>query len=241
MTVYAGGVPIPMEYWIAVVSHAPGSNQSRWRSDVSLLNRGSVDAAVTLRLHAGGSMYERSLTVPGFAEEIVRDVVAWIDSGLDTSGTLEVVADRPIEVDSRTYTEVDSAAECMADGTFGQVYNGYTSREGLVKNEIVFLPGLSENGLFRSNVGFSNTGAKQAKVVLTLYDAEGNQLWQSGEIALAPGKWKQENRPFFNRAGRSDIDEGYATVKVVKGSGVQVYASVIDEVTNDAATVWMKP
>jgi hypothetical protein len=200
-----------------------------------------MSADATLRLHTGGSVSTRSLTVAGKSQEIVQDVVAWIDSGVTGSGALEVVTDRPLEVDARTYTAVDSAAECMPDGTFGQIYNGYTSHQGLVKNEVVVLPGLSENDQFRCNIGFSNTSAKQAVVVLTLHDADGTVLFTSNEIALAPGKWKQENRPFFKWAGRTDIDKGYATIEVVKGTGVQVYASLIDAVTNDAATIWMRP
>jgi hypothetical protein len=227
-------------YWVAVASHAPGANQSRWRTDLTLFNSGPFYCQVALRLHIGGTVVERNLAVNARSQKTVRDVVGFIDSALEGSGVLEVQSERPLEIVARTYTELDSAAECMPDGTFGQIFNGYGSHDGLVKNEVVVLPGLSENALFRSNIGFSNTGTKKAKVVLTLFDSDGTQLWRSGQIGLTEGKWKQENRPFFNRAGRSDIDDGYATVEVVQGAGVQVYASVIDEVTNDAATVWME-
>lgn len=174
------------------------------------------------------------------SQETIRDVVEWIEPGLVGSGPLEVVTDRPLEVDARVYTALAPDAECLADGTFGQIYNAHTTHAVLVKNESVVLPGLSENGDFRCNIGFSNTSDKQAVVVYELYDFEGTLLYQSGEMAMAPGAWKQENRPYFKRAGRTDIDEGYAVVRVVKGTGVQVYASLIDAVTNDAATIWMR-
>jgi hypothetical protein len=41
-------------------------------------------------------------------------------------------------------------------------------------------------------------------------------------------------------AGRDDIDGGYATVTVESGGGIIVYASVVDNTTNDPTTVPMK-
>jgi hypothetical protein len=76
-------------------------------------------------------------------------------------------------------------------------------------------------------------------VTVTLYDGSGNVL-TTYQVSLTPGQLKQENRPFFNKAGRSDLDECYAKITVGSGSGVLAYASVVDNLTNDPATMLMK-
>ena len=50
----------------------------------------------------------------------------------------------------------------------------------------------------------------------------------------------QTTRPFFNQAGQTEMDRGYAKVTVQSGSGVFAFASVIDSLTNDPTTVAMQ-
>ena len=57
---------------------------------------------------------------------------------------------------------------------------------------------------------------------------------------VEPRQIKQINRPFETVAGRSDIAVGYATVEVLDGEEVVVYASVVDNGTNDPTTIPMK-
>ena len=71
--------------------------------------------------------------------------------------------------------------------------------------------------------------ADSSGTILTEYSAD-----------LEPGELWQDSRPFSYRAERDDVDAGWADVTVISGSGVVVYASVIDNVTNDATTVPMR-
>ena len=73
---------------------------------------------------------------------------------------------------------------------------------------------------------------------MTLYDGVGTNLGSYG-VALQPGAWAQENRPFFTKARQSAMDRGYAMVTVGSGTGIVATASVIDNATNDPTTIAM--
>jgi hypothetical protein len=237
ITIFPGVGPTPTTYWVAVVSRADGFDDSVWRSALSLLNRGIEEATVTLRLHLGG-IHERSLFIPGGAEVILEDVVDWVESGLTGSGALEIVSDEALLVVARTANTLADGVDCYPGGSFGQVFEGRTVHSGLVTEETVRLSSLRETATERTNIGFTNTGSTQADVSYTLYDADGDEVYASEVLTLAPGEWHQENRPYRARAGLSDVDGGWAVVKVVRGTGVQVYASLIDAETSDPATLW---
>ena len=58
-------------------------------------------------------------------------------------------------------------------------------------------------------------------------------------VSLTAGQYKQENQPFENCGGQTNLAKGYARVTVTAGSGVICYASVVDNLTNDPTTVPM--
>jgi hypothetical protein len=222
-------------YWVPVVSHGDGLD-SVWRSDLGLLGVADEATAVELRFHTPDSVSTSVISVGAQAMVNLVDVVAQISPGIDVSGALEVCAERPIIVTSRTYNQLGDDASCLPGGTFGQRLDGVESSAGLSTADTGLLPQLRESDSFRTNIGFVNTGAEAAEVQVTLLDADGTELVVFS-VDLEPGIWLQENRPFFKRAGRSDIDAGWARIEVTTGSGVLVYASVIDSVTGDATTV----
>jgi hypothetical protein len=57
------------------------------------------------------------------------------------------------------------------------------------------------------------------------------------DLNVAAGLNKQDNTPFKKRAGRTNIREAFARVTITSGSGVQIYASLIDQITGDATTI----
>jgi PKD repeat protein len=223
-------------YWVPVVSHADGVG-SAWRSDLGLLGVADQATSVELRFHAApDSVVTTVVSVAAQAMVNLPDVVALISPDTNVSGALEVCADRPIIVTSRTYNQLADDATCMPGGTFGQRLDGVESDAGLTAAYVGLLPQLRESSAFRTNIGFVNTGAETAEVRVTLLDAGGTELL-TYTTDLEPGIWWQDNRPFLNRADRNDIESGWARIEVITGSGVLVYASVIDSITGDATTV----
>ncbi len=224
--------------WVPVGSHAPGSHGSRWRADLGLLNPGVGEVSAEVRLHAPDGIHTLAVTVPPRGQAIVSDVVGAM--GYSGAGALEVHAPAALEVTSRSYNQVAAGAECFPGGTLGQALDGAMVSAGLVAGQRAWIPQLVENDAFRSNVGLVNTGSAGAAVLVRLHDGAGTQLAEY-TVTLAPGEWKQDNRPFANRAGRTDLDAGYAVVEVSSGAGVFAYGSVVDNLTNDPTTVPMVP
>jgi len=235
VTIYAPQVAYS-GHWVPVVSHGPGAAGSQWRSDVSVLNRGTAAANVTLRLHEGSNPTRALVLAAAVAgarsEQIVTDVVAWIDPAFSGSAALEVTADQPITVESRNYNWTPG-------GTFGQLYDAFTPEAVLITGQTGFLTGLSENASFRTNIGLTNIGAIPAQATVSLCDSTGAVL-ATYSVSLAPGEWNQAYRPFNGYAHRTDLDACYAKVTITAGNGVIAYGSVVDWATNDATTVMAK-
>jgi hypothetical protein len=222
--------------WLQVGSRANGANSSQWRTDLGILNTTFNTASVEVRLRAGATVKTSTLGVAPGVQALLADVVGQL--GFTGSGSLQVTASRAVRVSSRTYNQIAGSATCFPGGTLGQNYDAYASAAGLAAGESAWLAGLVENGAYRTNIALTNTGAGDAAATVTLFDAGGAQIG-SYDVALAAGEWKQENRPFFAKAGRSNLAAAYARVTVSTGSGVIASASVVDNVTNDPTTVPM--
>ncbi len=225
-----------IELWVPVASHVSGLNQSQWRSDLALLNTGSVTANVQLKFF-GSSVVSTTTFVAPQAQSILTDVVGQI--GTSGSGAVEVISDQPLRVTTRTYNLVSSGASCYANGTQGQAYPVVASGDGLSAGQSAYLAGLIEDASYRCNVGVVNTGTESATVLVELFDGTGSNL-ASYTVTLGAGQWAQETQPFRAKAGQTAMDRGYAKVTVQSGSGVFAFASIIDNITNDPTPATMQ-
>lgn len=220
--------------WVPVSSHAPGAKGSQWRTDLGLLNPSTLPANVTVRFRAGGTVVANSALVAPGSQSLIEDVVGGIPAS--GTGSLEVEADRGVIVTSRTYNLIAAGATCFPKGTLGQSYPSSGSVAGLASGETAWLVQLVETAAYRTNISLTNTGASAAAVTVTLFDAVGTAL-TSYSMPLAAGEMKQDNRPFFARAGKSNLAAGSARVVVTAGSGIMALASVVDNTTNDPTTI----
>ncbi len=216
--------------WLSAASHSNGLNGSQWRSDVGVLNPGPVTATVEAVLYVSGGTRTTTTQVPAGSQAILTDVVSQL--GYSGSGALEFESDQPVIVTSRTYNQ-------SGNGTFGQDYASYGSAFALGAGQSAWLPQLTENAAYRSNISLTNTGIAPATVDVTLLDGSGNVL-AIYPVTLDPGEWQQAVQPFKEKANQTSMDRGYAKVTVASGSGVIASASVIDNVTNDPTTIRMQ-
>jgi len=223
--------------WVPVVAHTAGLGDSRWRSDLGLLNVGNDTANVQLTFHGAGGAMTNTTYVPPGAQSILVDVVAQLAAS--GQGALEIVSDEPLRVTSRTYRQAPGDASCNPYGSQGQSFPAMTANDGLSESESAWLPHLTENAMFRTNIGLANMGSVAAEATVELWDGSG-ALLASYAVALAPGEWKQETQPFRKRAGLTSLQCGYAKVTVTAGAGVVALASVVDNITNDPTTITMQ-
>jgi len=226
----AGSGSSGYSHWLPAVIHkdVPSKN-ARWRSDIAVLNRSSQAATVQIRFYSTYGVLSTTYPLAGNAQLLLPDVVGQFGYSGD-GAALEVQSDQDVFLTGRTYNQVD------ATHTYGQDYDGQSSDALLAANQSAWLPQLTENALFRTNIGITNTGTSNASVTLTLYDGQGNVKW-SDSRSYAPGGFFQYNQPFLAYGG---VDQGYAKVTVNAGSGIAAYASVIDIGTGDPTTINMK-
>jgi len=217
--------------WVAAAAATSGTHGSLWRTDLSLLNRSGSLATAEIR-YRGDDGATGNLVVAFETGEQYRleDVVSAL--GSSGGGWLEIASDQPLQVASRTYNVDD-------EGSYGQFLDGIPASGTAAAGQVVWLPQLAQNELFRTNIGLVSSSQAEARVRLRLFDADGQQL-AARSYALDPVARLQLQEPFSRIAGRDDLEACYASVEVESGEGVIAYASVIDNATNDPATMPMR-
>lgn len=226
-------VPAGTVQRVAAVTHGSGFGGIAWRSSVAVVNTGAAVANATLTFR-GTSTIVKTAAVPA------NGVLEWPDVlvglfGLGTeasaSGALEVVADGPVVVASRTY------ADKGKDGTFGQSYPALVASRGVAAGEAAALPQLRKNAKAYTNIGALGLSAMQCTATVQLHDAQGKAIGSERTISTTPGGWSQIS-DIFNVAGAGGADEAYAGIRVTtEGCRMWFYASVIDSLTRDPTTI----
>ena len=218
----------PYVYWAEAVGHVAGVNGSQWRTDLVARNLGSTNANLKFVFHNAGGNLEGTNSIAGGGQKAFEDVAALL--GANSVGALEICSDQPLLVAGRTFN-------AAAAGTFGQNFDGYVADLGYSAGQTVSLIGMRQKSdLFRSNLSVTNGGTTEAQVAVTLFDASGTSL-KSYNLTIPAGLVLQDPEPFKNRAGTPDVDWGFATVTVLKGTNIRTSASLIDSKTNDPSTI----
>jgi len=218
----------PFVYWAEAVGHVAGVNGSQWRTDLVARNLGSANANLKFVFHGAGGNIEGSNTIAGAGQKAFEDIAGIL--GANAVGALEICSDQPLLVAGRTFN-------AAADGTFGQNFDGYVADLGYGAGQTVSLIGMRQKSdAFRSNLSVTNGGTTDAQVSVTLFDSTGASL-KTYTLTVPAGQVAQDPEPFKNRAGAPDVDWGFATVTVLKGTNIRTSASLIDNKTNDPSTI----
>jgi len=216
-------------YLVAGVASTDGANQTKWKSNLALLNLSGqgVTADLTYR-RSGGSEASSVILGDGELHEFAN-IAADLFGAPDSSGAVDVETDGPLVVTARTFND-------SPDGTFGQFLPGLGVSAALTPGDDGYLSQLKSNDEFRTNIGFSNYGASTCNVRVFLHDDQGIQKGQFYSSVPAGG-WSQVNR-VFEASGVGPCPLGYAIVKVLTGGcKVWAYASIVDNGSGDPTTV----
>lgn len=219
----------PYVYWAEAVGHAPGANGSQWRTDLVARNLAASNASLKFVFHKPDGNLEGTNTIAGGGQKAFEDVAALLGA-TSAIGSLEICSDQPLLVAGRTFN-------AAAAGTFGQNFDGYVADLGYTAGQTVSLIGMRQKSdLYRSNLSVTNGGTTEAQVAITLFDASGKSL-TTYNLTVPAGLVVQDPEPFKNRASAPDVDWGFATVTVLKGTNIRTSASLIDSKTNDPSTI----
>lgn len=219
--------------WIPVASNLPGAHQSQWRSELGVLNPGPNEAAVNILFEDGSASQLNQQLCPG-CQLRMADFLGTM--GVTGAAPVRIRSSEPVITSSRVYSIGNGDESCRPPGTMGQFMPASSTGTLLESGQVGFLPQLVENASFRTNIALMNTGDEWAQVRVLLFDADGEQL-ASFALSIGPGELRTRFRPFLSLAGREDLDACYARVEILSGAGVMGYASVVDNLTNDATTI----
>jgi hypothetical protein len=218
----------PYVYWSEYAGRTPGSAGSDWRTDLVARNLDSSTASLRFVLHQAGGNTEATGSIQGNSQKAFEDFTSIM--GATNGGALEICSDRPLLVLNRIFNQ-------SKDGTFGQNFDGRVADLGYSAGQTVSLIGLRQKtDAFRTNLVVTNGGKTEAEVAIILYDATGKSL-SAYNLTIPAGTARQDLEPFRNRANAPDVEWGFATVTVLKGTNVLTAGSMIDMKTNDPTTI----
>ncbi|MEN8163170.1 MAG: kelch repeat-containing protein [Acidobacteriota bacterium] len=215
--------------WTEVAASLPGAFGSQWRTEICAANFNNETANVELVLHTDTGNVHQTYTIDPSVQKSFADVVG--DMGITGKGVLEFRSDQPLRMAGRTFNDT-------GDGTFGQFCHFETMDDGFEAGDLeVWLIGLrQEEGLFRTNLIFANTGIREATMYVSLHRCSGEAL-TTFIVNLDPGQLDQRLEPFANEGGEPNLGWGFAKVMVLEGAGIRISTSIIDSRTNDATTI----
>jgi len=228
----SGAVSQMMTYMVAGIAETEGLQQTRWKSDLAILNPGTDPAEVDLRYRHAGGLAQSSLSLESGAILELVNVAVDTFGEPDSAGAVEVMSDRPLIVTARTYNDAPQ-------GTFGQFIPGVASSDGLAPGEVATVSQLNSNDHARTNVGCVDLAGNGAAVRIRLFDGSGAAVGDEMTETIPAGGWFQRSR-VFRAAGAGDCSGCYALVDVIGDGGpVWVYASVVDNESGDPTTIPM--
>ncbi len=231
-------------YVIPAAANTPGLGGTDWHTDLTLYNPHTTVLPVVLHFLPSGR--DNRSGVPTVELELgpwetlnLWDVLG--PHGFDArgkTGALLVYADDQrvscsgtacdFAVFSRTYTLNPSGGR----GEFGQGIAGFPAALGLDRSVIAYLPQLTDDSSFRTNLGVASWSAAAVTVRVELQDEAGHILDRRDHVVPPYGhiQWRVEH----------GVAGGTAAVYIVAGPSdamVYPYASVVNWTTGDPAYV----
>ena len=216
--IYIQALPVPFNnaLTIPVVGRTPGENGTFWRSDVTFFNPASEPVTVTVSF--GGA--DRTITLAARETQVLADVLSTfgLTSGAGSLFASWNGANGPV-VTSRTYTTTESG------GTYGQSIDPMAA----LKSTMV-IPGLRNDGSFRSNVGFMNAGGETETFSVVVLSPAGHELARR-TLTLGPGALVQH--PVSTLF--SNVNSSSFTMVMEGDTNAQLFAygSMVDNTSGD--------
>ena len=240
--------PLHRDGWILAAAHAPGLHGSIWRTDLWLYAGSGSAYTVTLTLCRSGhdNTSAETFTItpsPGQYVISIEDVVDHFLSigGGSWVGAIHYTADIPLQAWARVYS-------ISADGSasYGQLVEGIPTdqmspswRDGYNSNHMQYLYAAKHtaDGRFRVNVGVVNPTASECEYRVEMYDATRNNP-SSGPasiyVTVPAYSMVQLSDPFAFVTGGEWSDHLVQLLCDTSGGGGFMYASAVDNATNDA-------
>ena len=225
--------------YFPVVSRTDGLAGTQWFTSVQIANPQSEALTITARLSSAGAFQTETVVITAGETRSWFDFLGEVFE-FEGNGALFLEADaasnqnRPPEF--RTFAaSMRIFTEGVDGGSFGQGVPSLDPVSGFLGDWTAYFPAVSlwgEPGAegFRTNVGFWNIGADDARILLRILDSTGAQVWQQSVTA-------HRHDPYVMSLPR-DLQIETATLVIdTLGEWLDcaVYISVVDNQTGDAS------
>jgi len=238
---------------IPVVLDVQGTGGARFRTELTLGNRGAAPLDVTLSFLAASGFGapaagSATVTLAGGTEIRAADALAYLRGlgipvppagpATPVAGSLSMSAAAGTDL---LYGEARSYTDGAFGGTYGLILPATSDLDAA--EEEAFVYGLrSVSGVARSNLAVTSVpgrGIEPVAIEVQLFDAAGAPAPTLLTKSLAPGEWYQWNG-VLAKAGLPDGSFGYARIRRVAGSAAFVaYGVVNDALTSDGSVLPM--
>lgn len=237
---------------VPVAGHAPGANNTQFRTDISVVNSGTSPGSGTLRYtDSNGATFDRDLTLAAGQTLVYEDVTqSLFGIEANTVGYLRFTPGTgSLRMTSRTYNLV-------ADGsTYGSgvpaqplaaaLSVGQRRRFGGIDDSALATINAGRPATFRSNVGLVEASGQPVRLRATLnYTVPSALVTAFGsatkEYTLQPGQFRQVQRIATDilggfRASFGDLRNMQLEIEVLEGPGsVLLFVSTTDNGTGDS-------
>ena len=238
----SSSIRIAARSFVPIVLSLEGLNSSFFTSEVALTNRGNQNETITYKYAAqfGRGSGTGLDSLDAGKQKIIPDMITYLrslgvpiaDSG-NRGGTLAVEFSDSSDVDVMVRTTT-----AVPEGRAGLAYPGIPSKAGLT--ETVYLCGLRQNEIDRSNVAIQNMGTSvDGFVVLnvTVFSGDKDNLTSKklGSKALAPGAFHQ----FSGILAEGGFSNGFVKVERIGGGApFYAYGVINDQANSDGSFVF---
>lgn len=228
---------VPRTVYIPGAAKANGVNNSRWTTDLELMNCGSQSASYTVDLlvRSQANLSPESVSFELAPGRAVRYTNA-LDSLFHTSGT------GTLRITSIHGDLIASARTATSEGEFSHsVYiEGMDAATAAGAGQDRYLTQLQNDDAARTNIGVVNASATTISVHVRFFAADG-VLLDDLQLEIEPFESRQINDVFSSLESTKALDALHDAFAVVSsattGAAFFAYASVVDNTTNDAIFV----
>lgn len=212
---------------VPVVGSVVGSNGTRWLTDVELRNDMKTEATVALSMPAAPDQPVILLTMPPGAVQRFSDVAG------EAFSLNDVLSPLVVQTLGRRSVRVTANARGIRGAELSKP-QVIPIMDPDSHSPLRILAGLAYSESFRTNIGLINLGEQEAVFTLAL-QKEGGQL-SAGTRAVVPpnSMWHMAVQLVFPAMTMGD---NYAVLVETGSRNTYVYASVLENATNEARFV----
>ena len=227
------------QIWLVGAASLQGVNDSQWRTDLWLYNPTDDWLPGEIEFVVGDTPSESyGLAWPTLSTHRTKQYLDFVSDQLgleETKGYIVLIGSNggpAPQVSARTYNLGSDG------GTYGLNLRSFGSKDLLQPGETGYIAGISNSEDltvgFRTNVGVLNTNRSGWTTVrITMYNLDGSQAAEPYQTNIAPGKLLQFN--IFKKLGLNNTTiTGSLKIEAISGGAVAVYATEIDNRTQDS-------